>query len=476
MKCALSRKNIWERMPPSAQTFVGSLLGACPPQFLLGRRFRRHLTFLQQAQWWSTEQAALYQLNELRRLCTLAYERTPYYRNVFAASGFTPRDLRTWEDIRGLPMIDRTIVRDHLHAMCAVPPNSPQVDYTSTGGTSGSPVRFYIGAERSPIEYAYLVSSWQRAGFRLGLPLAVFRGRPVRQDRTGFAHEYDPLLRHHYYSAFHMNDENMRRYLGHVRTIGPCFLHVYPSSVAALARFLRRGDVEPPSNIHGLIGESENVYPEQRRFVEDTFKRRFFSCYGLTEKVVAAAECEKSASYHVWPTYGLFELLDDRGRPVTTPGHRGEIVGTSFINRVVPFIRYRTGDYATYVATGCAECGRAHPIIVDIRGHRSQEALVAHDGAIITWTAINVHDDTFDNVLQFQLYQDTKGHAVLRLVPAPGFGDDDRQRIRRTLDRKLSGRLQVAFDIVESIPLSRSGKAIYVDQRLALDPFFDWDR
>jgi phenylacetate-CoA ligase len=296
--------------------------------------------------------------------------------------------------------------------------------------------------------------------------MAVFRGRVVKPDRNGLYHEYDPLLRHHYYSSFHMTDENMGRYVEHIATIGPCFLHVYPSTVAALARFIKRTGVPVPQNIRGLIAESEIVYPEQRRMVEEVFGVRYFSCYGHSEKCVLASECEYSTDYHVWPTYGYFELLDEAGNPVTTPGERGEIVGTSFINTVMPFIRYRTGDWATYVGDHCPHCGRRHPIIRDIRGHRTQEMLVTADGSEIPWTAMNMHDDTFRRVRQFQFYQDTPGEALLRVLPAPGFSEQDCSRIYKNLGRKLDGRLAFTIKEVDSIPLSPRGKAIYVDQKI----------
>jgi phenylacetate-CoA ligase len=342
--------------------------------------------------------------------------------------------------------------------------NSP-VDLISTGGTGGRPLSFYIDADRSPFEYAHLVSGWQRIGYSLGVPLVVMRGRVVAPDRGSLYHEYDPLLRHHCYSTYHMTDRNMRRYLEHVRGIGPCFLHVYPSAVAALARFLRRSGIAPPDNIRGIIAESEIVYPEQRTMVEQTFGCRYFSSYGHTEKLVAAAECEHSSDYHIWPTYGYFELLDNDGQPVTTPGQTGEIVGTGFINRVIPFIRYRTGDRATWIGDRCEACGRQHAIVRDIRGHRTQEVLIAADGSHIPWAALNMHDDTFSAVQQFQFYQAAPGEATLRIIPTSGFRGVDRERIQRNLNRKVAGRLEFTIELTSALQSSRRGKAIYVDQR-----------
>lgn len=471
MKLALSRKNVWDRLPRACKAAVAPVIAAVPVEHLLGTRFRRQLTLARAAEWWSADQARAYQLSELQRICGLAYQRTPYYRRLFDEAGLHPDSIRSVEDLRRFPTIDRHTLAEHLGEMCAVSPGSPRVDYVSTGGTGGMPLRFYIGADRSQIEYAYLVAGWRRAGFALGMSLAVLRGGVVPARRNGMRHEYDALLRRHLYSSFHMSEAQMHRYLEHLRGIGPCFLHVYPSTGSTLARFIRRAELDPPSNIRGVLCESEVLYPAQRRLIEETFQCRCFSSYGLTEKVALGAQCEYGREYHVWPTYSFVELLDEQGRSVTISGQRGEIVGTGFINTVVPFIRYRTGDYATYVADACQACGRAHMLLGEIRGHRVQEFLVAADGSEISWAALNMHDDTFEQVHRFQFYQSTPGRAILRIVPAPGFTNADRRRVQAHLGVKFDGRLIFAIETVDTIPFSRSGKAIYVDQRISgLDP------
>jgi len=467
MKRALSRKNVWEHTPTWMKSILGRGLGLVPPEWLFGKSFRANVKFVRDAQHWSAEQAQEYQLARVREMLKLAFERTGYYRRLFDSVGFHPHDLKSLEDLGRLPTIDKQVVIENLSEMCTRNVNDKDIDYGSTGGTSGTPLHFYLNSNRHYIEYAYLTASWGRVGYHLRMPLAVVRGRTLRPGSRGLYHEYDPILRHHYYSSFHMSDENMGRYLDHIAGIGPCFLHVYPSTVAALARFVRRSGVKTPQHIRGIIAESEIIYPHQRRMVEKVFGCRLFSCYGQSEKVVLAAGCEKSDDYHVWPTYGYFELLDEEGNPVSTPGQRGEIVGTGFINTVMPFIRYRTGDWATYVGNQCKACGREHIMIRDIRGHRTQEVLIAADGSEISWTALNMHDDTFLHVRQFQFLQETPGHAVLRIVPANGFAEKDVRRIRQNLGSKLDGQITFTIEQVDAILLSSRGKAIYVDQRIA---------
>jgi phenylacetate-CoA ligase len=463
---AVSRKNAWAALPAFARRAIGSAIGVLPPERILGRRFREARAFLERAERWPAERAREYQLQRLRDLCRVA-RRTAYYRDAFDAIGFDPNDLRTPDDVRRLPLLDRDTIRQEGARMLADNARSLRLDAVSTGGTGGVPLHFYIGADRSPIEYAYLTHSWRRVGYSLGDALAVMKGDIVPPDRDGLRHEYDPLLRRHHYSTFHLSERNLERYLAHIGTIGDCYLLAYPSVIAMLARFLRRASRPAPANIRGIIGESEIVYPDQRALAEEVFGCRYFSAYGLTEKVVAAAECEYTHDYHVWPTYGIFELLDAQGQPVRTPGERGEIVGTSFINTAMPFIRYRTGDFATYVGDRCGACGRDHPIVTDVRGHRVQESLIAADGALVPWSALNMHDDTFLHVDRFQFRQHQPGRATLRVIPGAAFSENDRERILRKLAGKLGGVIELSLETVTTLPVTERGKAVYVDQRIA---------
>lgn len=465
MKRALSRKNLWEKAPLWVKSTVGKGLGSIPPTWLLGKTFRANCRFVQEAQWWPSKGIREYQLKKLREILKLAYEKTRFYRRVFNAMGFHPHDLRTLEDMNQLPTIDKQSVIDNLSDMCTKSVTDRDVDYGSTGGTSGTPLNFYINANRSAIEYAYLTTSWQRAGYRIGMPMAVLRGRIVQADFNGLHHEYDPILRHHYYSNFHMTDNNMRQYLEHIRSIGPCMVHAYPSSAYALAKFILGTGQQSPKNIRGIILESENIYPDQEQSMERAFRARIFSSYGHSEKLVLAAQCEHTKYYHVWPTYGYFELLDKEGNPVTVPGQRGEIVGTGFINTVMPFIRYRTGDWATHVGDRCEACGREHTIVTDIKGRWPQGELIALDGSIVTMTTLNVHDDIFRNVREYQFRQHIPGKATLCVVPIVALEEKERERIVTNMNKRLQGQVVLDLEIRTELAKTARGKQPRVIQK-----------
>ncbi len=198
---------------------------------------------------------------------------------------------------------------------------------------------------------------------------------------------------------------------------------------------------------------------------EEVFHCSYLPCYGHSEKLVLASGCEKTNDYHVWPTYGYFELLDNDGKPVSTPGQHGEIVGTGFINTVMPFIRYRTGDWATYVDDHCKKCGREHIVIRDIQGRWPQGGLVAVDGSIISMTALNVHDDTFKNVRDYQFCQSIPGKATLLVVASTHLDDNERRRIVKNMNKRLQNQVTLDVEIRAKLTKTLRGKQPRVIQR-----------
>ena len=120
---------------------------------------------------------------------------------------------------------------------------------------------------------------------------------------------------------------------------------------------------------------------------------------------VLAGFCEKEDTYHVLPFYGYAELIGKDGRIVTESGQAGEIVGTSFIMSATPFVRYRTRDFAVLKGSECPACGRPYQIWERIEG-RLQEFILTAAGRYISMTAINMHDDIFDHIKQFQFFQE----------------------------------------------------------------------
>ncbi|NMA10746.1 MAG: phenylacetate--CoA ligase family protein, partial [Methanomicrobiales archaeon] len=194
---------------------------------------------------------------------------------------------------------------------------------------------------------------------------------------------------------------------------------------------------------------------------------RVFSWYGNSEQTVLAGECEESTHYHIFPEYGIVELIGRDGQPVRGPGAMGEVITTNLTNLVCPLIRYRTMDVAVLGGGSCT-CGRSYPMLERVEG-RLQEFIVTKNRRFVSMTAVNMHSDIFDNVAQFQFHQEKEGETLLRIVKKSGYGDRDTERILRELDRKFDGDVDVTIRFVDEIPRTRRGKYQFLIQELPLD-------
>ncbi len=91
---------------------------------------------------WSKEQIDNWQNKQLQAFIRHAYDNTVYYKNLFDELGLTPDDIKTKEDLKKLPIINKDIVNKNYENL--IPSNIKQIRYRKarTGGTTGEPMRY----------------------------------------------------------------------------------------------------------------------------------------------------------------------------------------------------------------------------------------------------------------------------------------------------------------------------------------------
>ena len=107
------------------------------------KTFRSTYTFLQKSQWLSKEQLEQYQLHELKKLVKHAYENVPYYRRIFDERHLKPEDIQQIADLKKLPFLTKEIIRDNLRDLTAKNYTQDELEYVTTGGSTGIPLGFY---------------------------------------------------------------------------------------------------------------------------------------------------------------------------------------------------------------------------------------------------------------------------------------------------------------------------------------------
>ena len=110
-----------------------------------------------------------------------------------------------------------------------------------------------------------------------------------------------------------------------------------------------------------------------RDAVEELSKRwncEVFRHYGMTETAFGGAvDCSGGSGMHIREPDMIFEIIDLATGEQLPDGARGEIVLTTLTRRVMPLIRYRTGDFSRILTEPC-ECGCILRRLDEVQGHK----------------------------------------------------------------------------------------------------------
>src|SRR5262249_659217 len=151
----------------------------------------------------------------------------------------------------------------------------------------------------------------------------------------------------------------------------PEVLSGYPSALALLAGEQLEGRLRITPTV--VATTSEVRTPEMTARIRDAWRVEPFNCLGLTETGISATDCPEHSGLHLDEDACLFEVVDERNRPVP-PGRQGEkVLVTNLDNRTQPFVRFEVTDLMTVSDDPCA-CGRTFRRITALEG-RSDDVL-----------------------------------------------------------------------------------------------------
>ncbi len=436
----------------ASPSFLRKILYLLPLWYRLGGNdFISTYNFLCETEGWSKEKLIQYQKKKLSKLLDHAVKHVKFYSHISLSSD------NPFKNLEKFPIIEKETIQDNFKFFMADNIPRKHTYYITTGGTSGNPFGFYLDNSMYGKEWAYVMIGWKRVGFTPGDKVVSFRGVEFNNSDKGIFWQDNPMYNMLEMSPFHMSEENLPKYIAKIKKFKPKYLHGYPSAISLLAEFVKDRVADFPS-IKAILAVSENVYPADRELIQSTFHTRVFSFYGMSEKVINAPECEYDTRYHCFPEYGITELVDNSGNPVE-PGDQGELVGTSFLNYCMPFIRYRTADIACLSHQNC-KCTRNHLLIDELVGRGSKEFLVGKSGTKIPFNAlyIAIHSDVFSNIRRFQFHQKKPGELMIKIIPKKEFSEVDKKNFIKSIYQRVGDDLDIEITEVDKIELTQRGK------------------
>jgi phenylacetate-CoA ligase len=424
-----------------------SAKGALVARVKYGRAFREELARLERSQWMSAEEFRALQDRKLRALISHSYKYVPYYRRVFDERGLTPRDVETVADLKKLPLLTKGILRAHVHDFVARG-TSPHVRFPGwTTGSTGSPINVLRSRETIVFENAMIWRQRQWAGIHPGDRKAAIWGTIWENVIVpSSTHPRPPYWRWNLaenqllFSYHHLTDEILHTCFDRMERSGVVSLEGFPSTLLVLAQHLRRHGRTLP--VKAVFTSSEPLYTAHRELIEDRFQTRVFDLYGQAERVVAATECEAHAGLHLNQEYGITEILKEGQQ--YQDGEVGEIVGTGLHKRIMPLIRYCTGDLARLSSVPCA-CGRHMPRIDEIDG-RAADLIRTADGREIPGNGIMSAFHGIANVKRTQVVQEDLSTVIVKLEKERPELDVDHVALKKNLQRIVGPDMDIRFE------------------------------
>lgn len=426
------------------------------------RNVLKHLKELEQTQWLSTDEIKKIQWTKLKKILEYAYINVPYYHQVFKTLHITPNDIADAADFRKLPILDKEDIRNNLDAF--ISPNYQKKDLVEhfTGGSTGVTLRFFLHKNTEQRE-AVELRSYRWAGLDIGDKHVRLWGNPISSSHATFKGKiYDLLFRQLFLSSYNLSDESMHEYARKLVLYKPKVIIGYSSSLYLFAKFLDENKLEgiQPESI---ISTAEVLYDYQRELIESVFGCKVFNKYGSNEFSLIAQECSDHSGMHIAAEHVYVETVKDDGEPAAT-GELGELIVTDLDNYAFPFFRYRIGDLGRLSDIRCS-CGRGLPLLEKVEG-RVWDVIVGANGNRLIGGFYLVK--AIEGIKQFQFIQEEFGELVVKLVIDELFTEKEKQKLLKRIYETLGKNLKVYIQIVNDIPVSKSGKRGFVISKLSL--------
>ncbi|MFA7329559.1 MAG: hypothetical protein WC326_00665 [Candidatus Delongbacteria bacterium] len=391
-----------------------------------------------------------------------AYDQVPFYQRKYQRAGFHPNDLQDPADFAQVPVLSKDELRVSFEELIAHDSRPGQRRLSTTGGSTGVPVRVLFDRRVALEAFAWRVLDWW------GLHASDHVGFVYRRTRRGAAQAVNQALwwptRRLFLDAAAMTPARVGYFLHQLERLRPPLLQGYMGALADLAGELETRGVRPDF-LRAVWSTSTPLPASLRHKMERAFGCPVYDQYGCGEVFWLACECREQAGLHVFASRRTIEAVDGQDRPQPA-GEWGDLLITDHENRVFPIIRYRNGDRGRLLAGACP-CGRSLPLMDSVKG-RISDALRLPGGLTLSGEFLTtIFDDHPEAVQAFQVHQAADGSLTLRCVP----GDDARalrqiELATAALQARIGDSTHLRLELVEHIGHDR-GKTRFIISELS---------
>ncbi len=392
------------------------------------------------------------QLKRFREI--LAYAKTHSALYQHRHNDIDPNDIRTLDDVKKLPLIDKDDLRKAQDDKEPFPfgemlgvPSEEVSTFRQTSGTTGKPV--------------YVPESWESWQWRVEVWCHILWMAGFREtDRVFIPFGYNV------YVAFwegHFSAEKLgcmvvpggaldtKGRINKIREVKATALLNTPTYGLHMAEEAEKMGLIPADlGIRRMVCAGEPLPQATRKRLEETWGAEVYDHIGGTEPCAWAGMCSERQGLHIMEPFFLVEFLDleTLSREVDT-GELGVAVVTPLGRRSFPLIRFNTQDVVRKGSDGCS-CGRTSMKIEEVTGRADHLTKVRG----VLFTPVSVEDlvrAEFPEIVEYEIIVEKKGimdEISLKIEPARKMDEATTKEMAARLSERLKIKTNLRFLII----------------------------
>ncbi len=404
-----------------------------------GAEFTDTYNFLLHSMEFTPSQLKDYQFFKLQQLIASVYDNNTYYHELMTDYG-VPRIIQSPSDVSKLPVLTKDLVEKNWSKLINKNYKEDQIVF-KTSGSTGKKFMFLGNDNLYKREAAFVLRAFNMHGSSLYDKPSIWirRYAPKAGDPISYT---DYELNRIYLSPFNLSPDTIEDYVENINKTSAETIVTYPSLANFMASLMYEKNLLFKKIKH-LHVASEMILPEWRDNIRSKIGLDLYAHYGMMEKVSFFSNFEGSDKYAESLEYGFTEIVN------------GDVIGTGFLNDVMPLIRYKPGDRA--VKNRNSQYFNALPISVNDFIGRSTDMIYTKDGRKLAGVNFYTMMYKIPGVEMFQIIQKSLDDIEVKFIPSSKFDKKTNSQISEGIHDRV-GPCKIVIRPVEKINRSRSGK------------------
>src|SRR4030042_4284046 len=272
-----------------------------------------------------------FQLTRLKKLIHHAYATVPYYRKLFDNLNLKPHDIKTLNDLKKIPVLDKKTVLSNLNKLKSS--KKYKLIKIFSGGLTCNKVVIFKDIRYYQISAGVLLRDLYSLGIEPGYKSAWIWGDTNREksfkDKVLNYLSFE-LNRRKMFNVFNYTDEKVIHWLKNsFNKFKPDYIYGYAGVIYDIAKCIKRNNIKI-HRVRMVITTSERL--ERRKFIENVFKCPVYDQYGCSEVTSVAIE-DRNQVMHSSDDSVIVEVTK-----------ACEVLLTPLESYGMPLIRYKPGD------------------------------------------------------------------------------------------------------------------------------------